>query len=336
MAQHDYTVDNAAGAAVRADLNNAFAAIVTNNSGAAAPSPTFAFQWWADTSVSPALVKQRNAANTAWITVGRADTATLGLADRDTRNVYTKAQDVAQVTLTDAATINTDASLSNTFLVTLGGNRTLANPTNLQAGQTVVWHVRQDATGGRTLSFGALFKFVGMLTPTLSTAANAKDVLECSYDGVEFLCTLRKPSGQLASGVIVPFGRSGAMLATPELLVGPNLSGPQMNVWFTVDSATLAAAKASVAILRVYLWKAITANDTSVALRQTGSGAANGYGTMVCRIPDIDLVASQFSFPSCTTMVGLDSNSDFDFFYSDPSADGLGWEASIYLIGYYY
>lgn len=183
MSQHDYTIDNAAGAPVRADINNALAAIVTNNSGATAPSPTFAFQWWMDTSVTPALIKQRNAANTEWITVGRADTATLGLADRDTRNVYTKAQDVAQVTLTDAATINTDASLGNVFLVTLAGNRALANPTNLVAGQTVVWHIHQDATGGRTLSFGTLFKFQGGVVPAIALGANAKSVLSGAYDG---------------------------------------------------------------------------------------------------------------------------------------------------------
>lgn len=61
--------------------------------------------------------------------------------------------------LTDAATIATDASLSNRFRVTLGGNRTLGNPTNLSDGQQLVWEVIQDATGGRTLAFGANFGF---------------------------------------------------------------------------------------------------------------------------------------------------------------------------------
>ena len=40
MAQHDYVIDNASGAAVRADLNNVLTAIVSNNSGATAPSQT--------------------------------------------------------------------------------------------------------------------------------------------------------------------------------------------------------------------------------------------------------------------------------------------------------
>ena len=77
MAQHDYIISNQSGAAFRADLNNGLAAIVSQNSGAAQPSTTYAYQWWADTTTS--LLKIRNAANSAWITVGRLADANLGL-----------------------------------------------------------------------------------------------------------------------------------------------------------------------------------------------------------------------------------------------------------------
>lgn len=77
MAQHDYVIDNATGAAVRADLNNAFSAIATLNSGATAPTTTYAYQPWADTATG--LLKLRNAANTAWITVGTLASTNLGL-----------------------------------------------------------------------------------------------------------------------------------------------------------------------------------------------------------------------------------------------------------------
>jgi hypothetical protein len=79
MAQHDYNIANQSGQAFRADLNNALAAIVSGNSGASAPSTTFAYQYWVDTSSSPALLKQRNSANNAWLTIGQLDTANLGL-----------------------------------------------------------------------------------------------------------------------------------------------------------------------------------------------------------------------------------------------------------------
>ena len=71
MAQHDYVIANQSGASFRADLNNALAAIVSNNSGASAPSTTYAYQWWADTT--DAKLKLRNAANDGWIDIQELD-----------------------------------------------------------------------------------------------------------------------------------------------------------------------------------------------------------------------------------------------------------------------
>lgn len=73
MSQHDYNLADDTGANFRADLNNALSAIATNNSGSSAPTTTFAFQWWLDTSGSPALLKLRNAANAAWWTIGTVE-----------------------------------------------------------------------------------------------------------------------------------------------------------------------------------------------------------------------------------------------------------------------
>ena len=80
-------------------------------------------------------------------------------------------------TLTDAATITPDFAAANHFSVTLAGNRTLANPTNLVAGQSGAIFITQDASGSRTLSYGTYWKFAGGTLPTLSTAANAVDML---------------------------------------------------------------------------------------------------------------------------------------------------------------
>jgi hypothetical protein len=71
MAQHDYNIANQSGAAFRQDLNNALAAIVSQNSGAVEPSTTYAYQFWADTTAG--LLKIRNAANSAWITLRELD-----------------------------------------------------------------------------------------------------------------------------------------------------------------------------------------------------------------------------------------------------------------------
>ena len=108
-------------------------------------------------------------ASQAW---GVIDDAALNTAQN-----WTKAQGSTPVALTDGANIATDASLSNVFTVTLGGNRTLDNPTNLVAGRTYVWVITQDGSGGHTLAYDSSFDFPGGTAPTLSTGAGDVDLL---------------------------------------------------------------------------------------------------------------------------------------------------------------
>lgn len=67
MSSHDYVIANDTGANVRADLNLAFLAIQSQNSGTSEPSTTYAYQFWADTTTG--ILKQRNTANNAWISI---------------------------------------------------------------------------------------------------------------------------------------------------------------------------------------------------------------------------------------------------------------------------
>ena len=76
-------------------------------------------------------------------------------------------------TLTDAATIAVDMSTSCNFTVTLGGNRTLSNPTGMVTGQTGSIFIVQDGTGGRTLAYSSNWDFPNGTAPTLS-ATNIK------------------------------------------------------------------------------------------------------------------------------------------------------------------
>jgi hypothetical protein len=100
-------------------------------------------------------------------------------AKTDVAQTFTAAQRGTITTLTDGATIAPDFSASNNFELTLTDvGRTLANPTNITAGQSGVIVINQDATGSRTItSYGSYFKFPGGTAPTLSTGANALDVL---------------------------------------------------------------------------------------------------------------------------------------------------------------
>lgn len=81
--------------------------------------------------------------------------------------------------LTDAATIGITLADANNFTVTLGGNRTLSNPTDIASriGQTGSIDVTQDGTGSRTLSYGTYYEFAGGTAPVLTTTAGATDIL---------------------------------------------------------------------------------------------------------------------------------------------------------------
>jgi hypothetical protein len=100
-----------------------------------------------------------------------------GYAQTGATNTYTGAQIGNITTLTDGATITPDFAVNNSFTVTLAGNRTLANPSNLVAGQSGVIIINQDATGSRTLAYGTNYDFGGGAAPTLTTTANAQDMI---------------------------------------------------------------------------------------------------------------------------------------------------------------
>ena len=120
--------------------------------------------------------------------------ATQAIAVLSKQQAYTASQTVTPSTLTDGANIAVNAALSNSYRVTLAGNRTLDNPTNLSDGQTLIFFLKQDATGSRTLAYGSKYKFAGGTTPALSTAASKRDILTCSYDLTEdiLFCNLQK------------------------------------------------------------------------------------------------------------------------------------------------
>ena len=85
--------------------------------------------------------------------------------------------------LVDAPTIEWDLDKDPVGEVTIGGNRTLANPTNMKDGNTYILTVKQDATGGRTLAFGSDYRWPGGTAPTLTTTANAIDKIVFVTDG---------------------------------------------------------------------------------------------------------------------------------------------------------
>lgn len=101
----------------------------------------------------------------------------------NTAQEWTATQNFNATGLTDGANIGWDASANQVCSVTLAGNRTLDNPTNMKDGATYIVTVKQDATGSRTLAYGTAYLWPGGTAPTLSTAANAIDIITFISDG---------------------------------------------------------------------------------------------------------------------------------------------------------
>jgi hypothetical protein len=97
---------------------------------------------------------------------------------KDTAQTWTKSQRGEVTALTSASTVTIDMADSNNFSLTLGHSVTLANPTNLTAGQSGAVVITQASSGGPyTVSYGTSWKFPGGTIPTKATTASSVCVL---------------------------------------------------------------------------------------------------------------------------------------------------------------
>ena len=108
-------------------------------------------------------------------TAAAADVTTL-----DTTGAITGGTIILAATDTDTSntgSITLDFSANQNFVLTFTGNVTLANPSTEAVGQAGVIVCIQDGTGSRTLSLGTDYETAAGGGITLSTAANAVDVI---------------------------------------------------------------------------------------------------------------------------------------------------------------
>jgi hypothetical protein len=126
-----------------------------------------------------------------------SDLATLGTTaaskvfTADANNLTTVSGAVAYVedTLTDGATITWNVIDSPVAKVTLAGNRTLSAPSGTTpiAGQFVSLLIIQDGTGGRTITWNAVYEFAADTAPTLTATASLGDLFTFRYNGAKWL-----------------------------------------------------------------------------------------------------------------------------------------------------
>lgn len=202
--QHDMVLDNQPGASFRSDANSALGALVTNSSGAAEPATKYAHMLWADTTAN--LLKMRNAANTAWVTLGTLGSSFMGLVSHSL--AVAKGDLLAA---TGAGAFAVVSAGTNNFLLTadsaVAGGVKWAAPASIPTGVSLDFmgtpslipsgYLAEDGSNVSRVTFAALFA-------VLIKAANA--TISNASPGV-----VTWNAHGLANGDVVKFFTSGAL-----------------------------------------------------------------------------------------------------------------------------
>jgi len=149
--------------------------------GSEIPSGTLS----ADASIEVKYDSSADSSNGAWIVLPWSSQS--GFARLDTLQTWTKPQSMFEYTIPYASSLAWDFSLYQTARVTLIGDATLANPSNIPAGVRGQYSliVVQDGTGGWALSYGAAFlpAATGRELPAIATDPGATTLINFETDG---------------------------------------------------------------------------------------------------------------------------------------------------------
>ncbi|MFL5786731.1 MAG: hypothetical protein ACJ748_01650 [Flavisolibacter sp.] len=108
--------------------------------------------------------------------------------EKDGTTVLQKLTQTQPTATTAAATTTIDLSTGNIFQINLAASITTLTLNNATPGK-YYFQFTQDATGSRTVSWPASFKWPGGTAPTLTTTPNKTDYIECLYNGTNFLAS---------------------------------------------------------------------------------------------------------------------------------------------------
>ena len=171
MATHDYDIANQSGAAFRTDLNNALAAIQSNNSNSSSPATTVAYQWWADTNA--AILKLRNSSNNAWLNI-------FTLAGGVAANADSNFQADVTFTTNNGNNIVFDKS-DNRFLFNDNTNATFGTGADLKIFHDGTDSFIDNATGGLKI-LGDTIRLKGKTADENMVVATVNDAAELYFD----------------------------------------------------------------------------------------------------------------------------------------------------------
>jgi len=187
MSQNDMSIANQTFPATRSDINSALQALVTLSSGASEPGTMYAYQLWADATTG--LLKIRNAANNAWITIGTLASTNLGLLALSGGSLtgalnLAKGSDIASGT-------TTDIGAATGTVVDVTGTTTITGFGTAQAGTMRIVRF----TGALTLTHNA----TSLILPTaanITTAAGDVAIFISLGSGNWYCAFFQRKSGE--------------------------------------------------------------------------------------------------------------------------------------------
>lgn len=258
MATHDYVIANGTGAAVRSDLNDALAAIVSQNSSATAPTTTYAYMPWADTATG--LYKIRNAANNNWITLFKLDgtftditlsaQGDLRFADSDSSN-WVAFQAPATVASNVTWTLPATDGTANQVLKT-DGSAALGWATAVTQGTAITAGTAVASTSGTSIDFTSIPSWVKRVTVMfdgVSTNGTSIPIIQIGDSGGVETSGYTGAASIIGTGVVTGNYSSGLALSP---------SGQ----WF---STTVAHGSLVLTLLSSNTWSAIGTVGSSAA-----------------------------------------------------------------------
>ena len=142
MSQHDLNIANQTAPNTRSDINSALQALGSNNSGATAPSTTYANMHWYDTADN--TLKQRSEADDAWISIGYFD---------QTANKFRIFEDTQVVDTSGNQTGLIGVQATSEWESGLGTTGSLVSPTNVKA---AINSILPFTAGSGTATIGTL------------------------------------------------------------------------------------------------------------------------------------------------------------------------------------
>jgi hypothetical protein len=116
MSQSDFQIDNVSRSLFRTENNTALQALASLSSGATEPTTTYAYMLWADTTSG--LLKQRNAANSAWISKGLLSATDWGYLAKTGGTLTGLLNQAVGADIASAATVDLTAATGNTVNIT--------------------------------------------------------------------------------------------------------------------------------------------------------------------------------------------------------------------------